>query len=127
MRAGVAARGRRDGRSRLLAARERVLHLLRSYPRESGPRDPAGESRQRLRPPLGRCNGVQGRAVRHHGDDRARDVTLRIDGALFRVAETAALRRAAGEMLARAVEAVDSYAATARAMARKDDTVRVGG
>jgi len=45
---------------------------------------------------------------------------LRVDGALFRVAETAALRRAAAEMLARAVEAVDAYAATARAIARQD-------
>ena len=51
---------------------------------------------------------------------------LRIDDALFRVGETAALRRAAAEMLVRAVEAVDSYAATARAIARKDGTVRIG-
>ncbi|HEV2282862.1 MAG TPA: glycerate kinase [bacterium] len=52
---------------------------------------------------------------------------LRIDGTLFRVAETSALRRAAAEMLARAVEAVDAYAATARAIALTDTGVRIGG
>lgn len=52
---------------------------------------------------------------------------LRLDGAWVRVAGTAALRRAAAEMLARAIDAVDAYAATARALARSDAAVRVGG
>ncbi|HLY21953.1 MAG TPA: glycerate kinase [bacterium] len=52
---------------------------------------------------------------------------LRVDDALFRVAETAALRRAAAEMLTRAVDAVDAYAATARAIAPADTGVRIGG
>jgi len=52
---------------------------------------------------------------------------LRVDGTLFRVEETAALRRAAAEILARAVDAVDAYAATARTIARTGAGVTIGG
>lgn len=51
---------------------------------------------------------------------------LRIDDALFRVAETAPLRRAATEILTRAVDAVDPYATTARAIAQTGGGVRIG-
>ena len=49
-----------------------------------------------------------------------------IGGAWLRVAETAALRRAAAQILARALEAVDAYAATVRAMSRSRAIVRIG-
>jgi len=51
----------------------------------------------------------------------------RIGGTWLRAAETAALRRAAAQMLARALDAVDAYAATARAMARSATGVDIGG
>jgi glycerate 2-kinase len=51
---------------------------------------------------------------------------LRVDDALFRVPETAALRRAAAAILGRAVDAVDSYAATARAISHSHGEVRIG-
>jgi glycerate 2-kinase len=50
----------------------------------------------------------------------------RIEDSFFRPAETAALRRAAAEILARAVDAVDSYAATASALERTGGGVRAG-
>ena len=52
---------------------------------------------------------------------------LRFDPALFRVPETAALRRAAAKILAEAVDAVDPYAATARAIVPTSTGVRIGG
>ena len=52
---------------------------------------------------------------------------LRVDGRVFRVAETAGLRRAAAAMLARAIDAADAYGATARALARAGDTITIGG
>jgi glycerate 2-kinase len=50
---------------------------------------------------------------------------MRIDDALFQVPGTAALRRAASRMLARAVAAVDPYGASARAIRLDGDTVHV--
>ena len=51
----------------------------------------------------------------------------RIDDALFGVPETAALRRAALQILAQALSAVDAYAVTHRALRRERDTLTVGG
>ncbi len=51
---------------------------------------------------------------------QGRPAAFRIDEALFRVSETAALRRAAAEILTRAVDAVDPYAATLRALTRSE-------
>ncbi|HKX19088.1 MAG TPA: glycerate-2-kinase family protein, partial [bacterium] len=52
---------------------------------------------------------------------------LRFDPALFRVPETAALRRAAAKILAEAVRAVDPYAATARALVPGNSGIRIDG
>jgi len=52
---------------------------------------------------------------------------VRVDEALFQVPETAGLRRAAVEILGRALEAVDPYTATARAIKRVGDHLLVDG
>ena len=52
---------------------------------------------------------------------------LRVAAALFRAGDTAALRRAAAKILAAAIRAVDSYAATARAIVPTATGVRIGG
>jgi glycerate 2-kinase len=49
-----------------------------------------------------------------------------VGGAWLRVRETAVLRRAAAQILTRALEAVDAYAATVRAMSRSRAAVRIG-
>ncbi|HKV46234.1 MAG TPA: glycerate kinase [bacterium] len=51
----------------------------------------------------------------------------RIDDTLFRVSETAALRRAAVQILAHALRAVDAYTVTARAIRREGETLLVNG
>jgi hydroxypyruvate reductase len=52
---------------------------------------------------------------------------MRIDEALFRVPGTDVLRRAAARILARAVDAVNPYGATSRAIRFDADTVHVAG
>ncbi|HYM91191.1 MAG TPA: glycerate kinase [bacterium] len=52
---------------------------------------------------------------------------LRIDDALFQVPETAALRRAAVQILARALREVDAYTVTSRAIRLERDALLVDG
>lgn len=54
-------------------------------------------------------------------------VPMRIDDALFRVPGTAALRRAAAQILAHALSAVDAYSVTSRAIRLEGDVLLVDG
>jgi glycerate 2-kinase len=51
---------------------------------------------------------------------------FRADGPWLRAGRTPSLRRAAARLLARAIEAVDAYAATARVMSGSQNTVSIG-
>src|SRR5207302_1400250 len=129
LRPRVPARGRRHGRPGILAAGQRVLHLLRAHAGEPRRRDPPGEPRERLRTGGRRSDGLPRGPRLGPGEGGAGGVTAppRIDDALFGVPETAALRRAALQILAQALSAVDAYAVTHRALRRERDTLTVGG